>query len=129
MHDAYSNPRGGKECSMKSASIASVLACLAFCVPLVRGAEETITGGTLAAQTQSDTQSGTTAKPDEGSQTKLEKSWLPPRSYPHRQKNFPFPCRSFQEKISKSRTPTIGGNHPLCWVPATFPGRPSLKMV
>ncbi|MGC9966622.1 MAG: hypothetical protein ABSE08_14560 [Syntrophobacteraceae bacterium] len=53
---------------MKSAAIASVLACLAFCVPQISGAEESIPESTQVVQTQS----GKTSKPDEGPQTKLE---------------------------------------------------------
>ena len=89
---------------MKSAVIASVLACFAFCVPLISGAEESLPEGTQVVQTQSDTQSGNTDKPDEGTQTKLEEIVVTATLIPTPAKELPVPVQVISRKeIEESR--------------------------
>jgi len=89
---------------MKSAVIASALACFAFCVPLVSGAEESLPEGTQVVQTQSDTQAGNTAKPDEGTQTKLEEIVVTATLIPTPAKELPVPVQVISRKeIEESR--------------------------
>ncbi len=85
---------------MKSAVIASVLACLTFCVPQIGGAEESIPEGTQVVQTQS----GNTAKPDEGTQTKLEEIVVTATLIPTPAKELPVPVQVISKKeIEESR--------------------------
>jgi vitamin B12 transporter len=85
---------------MKSAVIASVLACLAFCVPQISGAEESIPDGTQIVQTQS----GNTAKADEGTQTKLEEVVVTATLIPTPAKELPVPVQVISRKeIEESR--------------------------
>ena len=83
---------------MKSAVIASVLAYLMFCVPLVSGAEEPVTEDTQVVQTQSDAQSRSTSKPDEGAQTKLEEIVVTATLIPTPAKELPVPVQVISRK-------------------------------
>ena len=102
------------------------LPVLSFCVPLISGAEESLPEGAQVVQTQSDAQSGTQPNPMKVPRQSSKKSWLPPRSFPHRQKSFPFPCKSFQEKRSKSRAPMICRKSSLNIFPSISRNTPGL---
>jgi len=89
---------------VKSATVASVLACLVLCSPLIGASEDSLPEGAQAAQNQSDTQPGNTSKPDEGTQTKLEEVVVTATRLPTPAKELPVPVQVISRKdIEESR--------------------------
>lgn len=112
---------------MKSAAIASVLACPAFCVPVVSAAEEPIPEGTQVVLTQADIQSRNTAKPDESTWTKHEEVVATATLIPTPANELPLPVQVISRKeIEESRA-----NHcrklSAMWGTGIVPGAASLE--
>ncbi len=89
---------------MKSAAIASVLACFAFCVPLNSTAAESRPEGSETVQVSSDSQPASRAKPDEGIHAKLEEVVVTATLIPTPAKELPVPVQVISRKeIKESR--------------------------
>lgn len=91
-------PEGGKECYMKSAAFASVLACVVICCPLASIAQEP------GPQVIDTVQPGGKGKPDETGQTKLEEVVVTATRLPTPAKELPVPVQVISRKdIEESR--------------------------